>query len=423
MVHQKFDKLPFQLEDHARKEPRWLTLARRSAFHKYLALAELVPNTQAGGSQSNTSPLSKGCVQEPLFGESFLTFEGSIGSIHDARDSGSSVVVMPIIQAADRFEGYLRWMLAGEPLDVSEPILALNSAFFEKGAFVLIQDKVGTKLPVYLFHNEKPRVEGGWDFGRSVIVTQECSSGLVVEHFPVKFAGPSVSQTQLVVGKGAELTFVLVRDCRRDFDFHAIVVDLEDGGKFTMLNIEVEPKASRSLVVIRSVGMGSQVNLGWATLVGSSGSSSNRIQVQHLGDNTTSRAMLTSVVGGAASVEFYGHVFVAPGTKKVNAYLANRNLLLTRSARIKTEPRLEIHSDDVKCSHGSATGYVDQLALFYMRTRGISEAMARRLFVQGFIAKQLEIIAYEPVREGLRALLDRRITDILEGQMMVSGEA
>jgi len=422
-VHQKFDKLPFQLEDPARKEPRWVTLARRSAFHKYLALAELVPSSQTEGSRSNASTLSKACAQERLFGEGFLTFEESMGSLHDVRDSDSSVVVMPIIQAADRFEGYLRWMLAGEPLDVSDPILALNSAFFEKGAFVLFRDRVGTKLPVYLFHNEEPRVEEGWDFRRSVIMAQECASGSVVEHFPAKFAGSSASHTRLVVGKNAELTFVLVRDCRRVFDFHAIVVDLEDGGKFTMLNIEIEPKTSRSLIVIRSVGVGCQVNLGWATLVGGSGISSNRVQVHHLGSNTTSRAMLTSVVGGTASVEFYGHVFVAPGTKKVNAYLGNRNLLLTRSARIKTEPRLEIHSDDVKCSHGSATGYVDQSALFYMRTRGISEAMARRLFVQGFIAKQLEIIASEPVQEGLRALLDRRIPDILEGQLVVSGEA
>jgi Fe-S cluster assembly protein SufD len=99
---------------------------------------------------------------------------------------------------------------------------------------------------------------------------------------------------------------------------------------------------------------------------------------------------------------------VRPDAQKTSASQSNANLLLGARAEIDTKPQLEIYADDVKCTHGSTVGQIDQSALFYLKSRGIGNQLARRLLTYAFAADVLETLEVDAVREGLeRATLER----------------
>ena len=118
----------------------------------------------------------------------------------------------------------------------------------------------------------------------------------------------------------------------------------------------------------------------------------NHTRVDHALPRTISRQVYKGVLGGRARGVFRGLVHVRPNAQKIDSSQSNRNLLLSEKARIDTRPQLEIHADDVKCSHGSTVGKLDEDALFYLRSRGLSEGDARGLLTRGFTAEICEAL-------------------------------
>ncbi|MCR4859339.1 MAG: SufD family Fe-S cluster assembly protein [Bacteroidales bacterium] len=111
-----------------------------------------------------------------------------------------------------------------------------------------------------------------------------------------------------------------------------------------------------------------------------------RVLVRHTVGGCTSRQLFKGIVGGTAKAAFDGLIYVAPDAQKTQAYQENHTLLLSDTARVESRPQLEIYADDVQCSHGATTGYLNPEELFYMRSRGIPEAQARHLQMQAFLA-------------------------------------
>ena len=114
------------------------------------------------------------------------------------------------------------------------------------------------------------------------------------------------------------------------------------------------------------------------------------------------------VLDNDATGAFAGRVLVEHGAQKTSSEMRNQNLCASREARMYTQPMLEIYADDVKCSHGSTVGQLNDAALFYMRQRGISEREARLLLQQAFVTEVIDAIALEPLRDRLRYLVDKR---------------
>ncbi|MDE7463260.1 MAG: Fe-S cluster assembly protein SufD [Muribaculaceae bacterium] len=127
-------------------------------------------------------------------------------------------------------------------------------------------------------------------------------------------------------------------------------------------------------------------------------------------------------VDDAARASFTGLVKVAPGAEKTEAYQSNRNLIGSAEARMYSKPQLEIYNDDVKCSHGSATGQLDEMQLFYMRTRGLSEPTARLLLKQAFMADVINDVDIPGLRERLTHLVERRFAGEVAGCRDCSSE-
>lgn len=129
------------------------------------------------------------------------------------------------------------------------------------------------------------------------------------------------------------------------------------------------------------------------------------VRVDHSRPDCTSESLVKGVVSGEAQGRFDGLVYVAPDAQRADARQTSRNVELSPRARIVTRPQLEIYADDVKCSHGATVGRMDDEAVLYMRQRGLSEAQARRLQMEGFVSEVVMHCTAEPFREGLRAVV------------------
>jgi Fe-S cluster assembly protein SufD len=123
--------------------------------------------------------------------------------------------------------------------------------------------------------------------------------------------------------------------------------------------------------------------------------------VTHAAANTTSTQAVRALAGGRSRGAFSGKVVMPPTAHGADSAQSIRNLLLSATAELDTRPQLEIHVDDVKASHGSTTGSLDEQALFYLRSRGIGDQEARRLLMQAFAADVIARLPWPSLREWL----------------------
>ncbi len=135
----------------------------------------------------------------------------------------------------------------------------------------------------------------------------------------------------------------------------------------------------------------------------------NYTYIDHAVPNCTSNELFKYVLNDKSTAAFKGHVLVRPDAQKTSAYQTNKNICLTPDAYVNTRPQLEIYADDVKCSHGATIGQLDEEALFYMKTRGISAKEARMLLMFAFTHEVVEKISLEPLKEHLKPLIEQRL--------------
>jgi Fe-S cluster assembly protein SufD len=127
----------------------------------------------------------------------------------------------------------------------------------------------------------------------------------------------------------------------------------------------------------------------------------NHTEIEHAKPHATSRELYKGILSGAAHAVFNGKILVHKDAQKTDARQTNKNLLLSEQAVVNTKPQLEIHADDVKCSHGSTIGQLDKDALFYLRSRGLDAAEAQSLLSYAFASDLVGRIRIAPLRARL----------------------
>ncbi len=142
---------------------------------------------------------------------------------------------------------------------------------------------------------------------------------------------------------------------------------------------------------------------------------SNCITVSHNATDCKSHQLYKGIMDDKAEACFAGHVIVKPHAQRTVAYQTNRNILLTEKAEINTKPFLEIYADDVQCSHGATVGQLDEEALFYLRSRGISNQNARRLLMFAFANEICQHVEIQSLKEKLSDMVQRR----LDGELTI----
>ncbi len=134
----------------------------------------------------------------------------------------------------------------------------------------------------------------------------------------------------------------------------------------------------------------------------------NHTLVDHRMPHCYSNELYKGIMSDSSTGVFNGKIYVRQDAQKTNAFQSNKNILLSDDATINTKPQLEIYADDVKCSHGTSTGKIDEEAMFYLRARGIGEESAKKLLMQAFADEVLDMIKIPALKEHIHSLVAAR---------------
>ncbi|MFM7681806.1 MAG: Fe-S cluster assembly protein SufD [Bacteroidota bacterium] len=214
--------------------------------------------------------------------------------------------------------------------------------------------------------------------------------------------------SNIALEDGAHLTInKLQTESGTDFHFSREAVKQEKNSNFTINTLTFNGNFVRNDVNVLVNGQNAETNLNGAYLVKKSKLVDNHTVVDHLVANCQSNELYKGVLYGKSTAVFNGKVFVRPDAQKINAFQSNGNVLLSDDASVNSKPELEIYADDVKCSHGSTTGQLDENAVFYLRARGLSEKSAKELLVSAFISDVLNKIENEEVLNFTHSYLNK----------------
>ncbi len=284
---------------------------------------------------------------------------------------------------------------------------ALNAACFTGGAFLHFKGK--SAYPVYLLHLAS--ADKALAQPRHFILAEPGSEGSVVQLFQSEGTGESFTNcfTEVQVNANARLHLdVLQRENDKAYLLHHTEVQQQRDSFFAVATLTLDGAWVRNNLNIASVGTNTETHLSGLYALTGTQHADNHTLMDHRSPNCFSSEIYKGIADGSATGVFNGKVFVRRDSQKINAYQSNANLILSETASINTKPELEIYADDVKCSHGSTTGQLDEEALFYLRARGIGEANARKLLVRAFVGDVLEKIHNEALREQAGKWLDQR---------------
>jgi Fe-S cluster assembly protein SufD len=212
--------------------------------------------------------------------------------------------------------------------------------------------------------------------------------------------------TEIHVGANANLKIDKIQNqANTAFSIITEQVNQQKDSTFTINTLTVDGALIRNNLHIDVNGQNCETNLSGAYILKGKQHVDNHTIVDHKVAHCQSNELYKGVIDDQATAVFNGKVFVRKDAQKINAFQSNGNVLLSESATINSKPELEIYADDVKCSHGSTTGQLDEEAVFYLRARGLSEKSARALMVTAFVGDALDKIESEDVRNYVDGLL------------------
>ena len=214
----------------------------------------------------------------------------------------------------------------------------------------------------------------------------------------------------IVVKENARLEMYRIQNLDNDADLVTnIHIHQQRDSRVHFVVISFNAGDLRNNIVVDIDGEGCETNVYGLYLVDKKQHVENYLKINHNVPHCSSDTRFKGIIDDEASAVFNGHVYVAPGAQKTDAQQNNANIILTSTAKIDTKPFLEIYADDVKCSHGTSTGQLDQEAMFYMRQRGISQANARMLLMYAFAADISNHIKIDSLHETIDDMIKRRL--------------
>ena len=178
--------------------------------------------------------------------------------------------------------------------------------------------------------------------------------------------------------------------------------------RFTVHTISLEGKILRNNLNVAVQGENCETDLNGLYLVHGSQHVDNHTYIDHIAPNCNSRENYKGVMDDKSTAVFNGKVMVQTNAQKINAFQSNQNILLSDDATINSKPELEIYADDVQCAHGSTTGQLDEEALFYLRSRGISETSAKKMMIKAFLFDVLGDIKLNSFKEHVEGLVEEK---------------
>lgn len=286
----------------------------------------------------------------------------------------------------------------------THPFVAMNAALLGDGAFVNVPDGVVLAEPLLVVHVADGSAGPAAAHPRVVISLGENARATVVEAYCGTGEAFVNAVTEVVLGPHAHLDHAkLQEESPETYHVGTAEAHLGPGAQLFGHLLSVGGRIVRNELTIRLHGDGAGATLDGLFLARGGQQVDNHTLVEHARPHGGSQQYYKGILDGQARGAFDGKVVVRPAGAFTDAHQKNRNLLLSDTARVDAKPQLEIYNNDVKCTHGSATGRLDGDALFYLRSRGFSEEQARSVLTLAFASEIVDRVPLEPLKAHLSA--------------------
>jgi Fe-S cluster assembly protein SufD len=295
---------------------------------------------------------------------------------------------------------------------LKDGIIALSTAFVQDGVFVHIKKGQIIEHPIYIYNITDARQANILAQPRTLVYvgenaqvkfvetfntlgTQESFTNRVIEIVVEKDAITEYYKIQTDASHASQVATTHIQQIGKSYT-HTVTVSLNAGLVRNNLNIVLDAERCEAHLY------GIYLQQGQSHI-------DNHTVVDHAKPHCESNELYKGMLDDQSTGVFNGKIFVRQDAQKTNAYQSNKNVLLSEGASVNTKPQLEIFADDVKCSHGCTIGSLDDESLFYLRSRGIPENIARSLLLHGFVLDILEQIKLAPIREYVDKLISERL--------------
>ncbi|MEK7867314.1 MAG: Fe-S cluster assembly protein SufD, partial [Planctomycetota bacterium] len=290
----------------------------------------------------------------------------------------------------------------------SHPFVALNTALFQDGGYVLVEKGVEVDRPL---HVVCLATGGGAPIAchpRTVLIAEAGAKATFIETFAGVGEGGSFTNavTETWVGAEAKVHHAMLELATLEaFHMATHQIRLDRGSHLTTHSVSLGGALVRNELNTVLDGEGVWLQMYGLFRVAGTQHIDNHTSIDHPQPHSDSREMYKGLLDGKGKAIFHGKIIVRKDAQLTNAYQENRNLLLSDEAIVDTKPQLEIHANDVKCKHGANIGHVSEDHIHYLRTRGVGKEEARRILVHAFGAEMIQELPVEAVRTRLAGMV------------------
>ncbi|MGB4247725.1 MAG: Fe-S cluster assembly protein SufD, partial [Pseudohongiellaceae bacterium] len=283
---------------------------------------------------------------------------------------------------------------------------SLSNAWVQDGVLVHVPRNVVLEKPVYVVHVSTPEAEPVIANQRVLIVLEDNSQAELIEHF-VSDAQQQNSfvnaLTEISIAANSSLQHYRI-NLEQEAQIHigGVHIDLQRDSRYSGFTIAEGSALKRIDYQINHRGNGAYASLNGVYLPRNNQLVDYHTNVEHWAPHCTTSEIFRGIIGDSARAVFNGRILIHPDAQKTLAELSNRNLLTSDKAEVDTKPELEIYADDVKCAHGATVSQLDQTAMYYLQSRGVSKTQARTMLSFGFINELLQDLPQPAVRDYLQ---------------------
>ncbi|MFN4201548.1 MAG: Fe-S cluster assembly protein SufD [Tabrizicola sp.] len=285
---------------------------------------------------------------------------------------------------------------------VARPLAALNSAHATDGVLIHVTGRATKPVSLIYVHESEA----------SDAILHHCVKLEAGAELTLLENGPAAARLSKVleveVADGA--SFHHIRLQGRDHERRAVThvfARLGARSEFRSFTLTANGRLTRNEAVVELTGAEGRAHLAGAAVGDGDFHHDDTVFITHAAEACESRQVFKKVLMNGATGVFQGKILVRPGAQKTDGYQISQSLLLDEDSQFLAKPELEIYADDVKCSHGSTSGAIDETALFYLQSRGVPRRTAQALLVLAFLAEAIDEVADETIAEDIRARLER----------------
>lgn len=334
---------------------------------------------------------------------------------HEVADdlAAQGVIFTDLDTAIERHPELLeRYFMAasGIPAEDSK-FAALHGAFWTAGLLLYVPANVQVALPFRAFATVE--TAGLATFSHVLIVAEEYADVTLVDYYQSATLGEESIADNVVeihAGEGAQVRYIQVQDWGRHvWNFLTQRSTIHQDAAVRTLNVSLGSRLSKAVIGSRLIEPGAQAEMLGLYFADEHQHFDHQTHQGHISPYATSDLLFKGALKDTARSVFSGTIQVLPRAHRTDSYQANRNLILSDTARADSMPKLEIGANDVRCTHGATIAQIEEEYIFYLMSRGISRTEAEKLIVDGFFDEVIERVPVEPVQRTVRAAIDKKI--------------